>query len=428
MPGVARSSSEPTWRNWSGYLKADPLSRFAPDSEEQLVDWIAKTSGPIRPVGSGHSFTPLVPTDGHMVVADKLSGLISHDEELFEAEFYAGTRLSDMGAPLNEVGQASFNLPDIDRQTLAGAVATSTHGTGRHLKSLSGYVTGLRLITPQGEVLDIDRDTPDDLLGAASVSIGALGLVTRIRMQNREPFRLKTATWIEETTSVLDKFDEYCDEWQHFEMFPLLHADYSAVVAHQETTEPLAPPPEVVDDGSTLALIDATPIPLRGALISFLAGLIEPTEAVRPSYQALTNLRFDRFNEMEYSVPADAGAACCKEILHAVKENSIDVAVPLEYRIIDSDDTWLSMYTGGPRVSISVHRMAGFDFTRLFDLVEPIFWKYDGRPHWGKIHSLGFSELKNLYPRMSDFADLQRELDPEGKMLNDHLQRLLHDN
>ncbi|MBT4160892.1 MAG: FAD-binding protein [Gammaproteobacteria bacterium] len=426
IPGMALSSEAASgfpWRNWSGHLVANPAGRFAPGSEDELVNWLCKTSGQVRPVGAGHSFSPLVPTNGHLVITDRLSGIVSHDPDTLQAEIYAGTRLGNAGAPLWQLGQAMPNLPDIDRQTIAGALATSTHGTGRGLKSLSGYVTGMRLVTPGGDVLDLDKN--HEYLPAAAVSLGAFGFVTRARFQNREIFNLRTRTWTEKTASILDRFDDLCDDWQHFEMMPLLHSDYSLVIAHQEADEDPMPVEEEDDGGEFLQLIESTPVLLRGALINSLAGDIEPTETIQPSWQALTNLRFDRFNEMEYSVPVESGPECLAEILQLIKDNNVDVVMPLEYRIIDADDTWLSMFSGGPRVSISVHRLAHENFESLFNLVEPVFWKYEGRPHWGKVHSLGYSELRQLYPRLDDFVELQRELDPQGRMLNSHLRKLL---
>ena len=163
---------------------------------------------------------------------------------------------------------------------------------------------------------------------------------------------------------------------------------------------------------------------MRGSLINGLATQIEPTEAIQPSWQALTNLRFDRFNEMEYSIPAEAGGDCLLEILQAVKDNEVDVVIPFEYRVIEADDTWLSMYSGSRMISISVHRMFDESHDELFNLVEPIFWKYEGRPHWGKIHSLGYGELRALYPKFDEFVELRNELDPEARMLNPHLRQL----
>lgn len=426
LPQVAaREPRAVAWRNWSGHLVANPTAHVTPSSEQELIAYLKSTTGTIRPVGAGHSFAPLVPTDGELLVLDKLSGLERYDERRMTAELMAGTRVADAGPLLHEIGQAMPNLPDIDHQTLAGAIATSTHGTGKHLKSLSGYVSSLRLVTPTGDVIDADAHHETDVFDAGRVSLGALGVVTRIGFENRKPFCVLTRNWMEETSSVLDNFDAYADEWQHFEMMPLLHSDYSLVIAHKETSAAIEPMPAEDDDGAFLKLIDATPVALRGALINTLADSIEPTQGVDWSFNALTNLRFDRFNEMEYSVPAARGAECLMEILETVSDRGIDVTIPLEYRLIDEDDSWISMFEGGPRVSISVHRMAQYDFHDLFDAVEPIFWKYEGRPHWGKLHTLDFDRLKAIYPHLADFASLQQALDPEGRMLNPHLRKVL---
>lgn len=424
---LADSSANATvpWRNWSGTLRANPKSRLTPASEDELVSMIKSSTGTIRPVGAGHSFTPLVPTDGNLLVLDRLSGLISHDASTLRATLWAGTRISDSGPQLDAINQAMYNLPDIDRQTLAGAIATSTHGTGKNLKSMSGYLTGLRLVTPVGEVIDLDEATDPDLFNAASVSFGSLGVMTRVTFQNRKPFRLRTRTWVEETGRVLENFQNSVERYEHYEMMPLLHSKYSLVIAHEETKDPLKASTEEDDGGEFLSLLDATPVMLRGALINILAADIEPVETVSESYNGLTNLRFDRFNEMEYSVPVEAGPHCLREILSIVEQESIDVVIPLEYRIIEGDDTWLGMFTGGPRVSISVHRLAAYDHRPYFDRVEPVFWKYDGRPHWGKVHTLGYRELKALYPRYEDFVALQSSIDPQGRMLNNHLKHLL---
>ena len=170
----------------------------------RLAEFFAASSGPVRPVGAGHSFSPLVPTDGHLVVLDRLSGLLSHDPVALQATFGAGTRLGDMGAPLEAVGQAMLNRPESDRQTLAGATATATHGTGIGFTCLSAYVQQLQLVTPRGEVLEIGPG--HELFDAARVSLGALGVVTRMTLQNRTPYRLKARNWVAPIEEVLAQF------------------------------------------------------------------------------------------------------------------------------------------------------------------------------------------------------------------------------
>jgi FAD-linked oxidoreductase len=413
------------WTNWSGALSANPGARIAPASEAELIQIISELIGEIRPVGAGHSFSPLVPTNGNLVVLDKMSGLLSHNAEQHSAVLAAGTRLSDAGPLLAGVGQAMFNLPDIDRQTLAGAISTSTHGTGLGFKSLSGYVNSIRLVTPSGRVIELDRSADEERFLAARVSLGALGVVTQVGFQNRTPFRLKTKSWVESTADVIASFDARSLEYQHYEFLPFPHADYSLVIAHKETTEDeIAPIPEE-DSGDLFAMLNRVPVSMRSYLFNFLLGEIPATQSVEASYRALTNVRNDRFNEMEYSVPLASGLSCVSEVLQVIRDEAIDVVFPLEYRTIDEDDSWLSMFNGGPRASISIHRTAGLDYRPYFDRIEKIFLAYGGRPHWGKLHTLGFAQLNELYPQLKDFVGLQKEFDPKGQMLNAHLAHLL---
>ena len=425
---LAQQSQTP-WHNWSGGQVCHPAGRFSPASEDELMDYLRRTSGEIRPVGSGHSFSALVPTDGHLVVIDQLQGLINHDADLIQATFAAGTRLGDIGAPLQRVGQAMLNLPDIDRQTLAGATATATHGTGIAFTCLSGFVTALRLITPSGEALDVSASSNAELFAAARVSLGALGIVTQMTLQNRTPYKLKARNWVQPIEEVLETFDESAANHRHFEMFPLTHSDYALTLAIDETDEDINNPPPSPEDeaafGEAMAFWATLPPKERLPQINALAEQIGPTEAVDESYKILSNVRNGRFNEMEYSVPLDAGADCLREILRTIIDKEIDVVFPLEYRYVKRDDTWLSMSAGHEdHAAISIHRMAGEDYRPYFDLIEPIFWKYGGRPHWGKVHSLGKAQLEQLYPKFRDFQALRAELDPAGRMLNPHLKKI----
>ncbi len=418
------------WRNWSGGLVAYPAGRVSPSSEDELATYMARTSGSVRPVGSGHSFAPLVPTDGHLIVLDQLTGLLSSDKQTLQATFAGGTRLGEIGVMLSNVGQAMFNLPDIDRQTLAGATATATHGTGIKFTCLSEMITDLTLVTPRGEVVAVNAQNNADLFAAAKVSLGALGIVTQITLQNRTPFKLKALNAVERIDAVLDRFDEAALQHRHFEIFPLTHSDYAMTLAIDETDEPINNPPQSPEEAAAYAQAMASwaqvPPQQRQPLVDGLAQQIEPSVVVDESYKILSNIRNTRFNEMEYSVPLEAGAMCLREILATIKNKAVDVLFPLEYRYVRRDSTWMGMSSGEEdHAAISIHRVASEDYQPYFELIEPIFWKYGGRPHWGKIHSLGAQQLRKLYPHFDDFVELQVELDPAGRMLNPHLTKVL---
>ena len=381
--GIAVAQQTP-WRNWSGGLSFEPQGRYDVAEEEQLVELLKRTAGAIRPVGSGHSFSPLVPTEGHLVVIDQLNGILDYDNDTMQATFGAGSRLGDLGEPLYNIGQGMMNLPDIDRQTVAGATATGTHGTGIRFKSLSGYITGLRLITPTGEVLDIDNSN-EDLFNAARVNVGSLGIVTQIRMQNRRAYKLKKREWTAPTEDLLTEFDERVANHRHFEIFPLVYSDYSLALSIDETDEPIG---QTIIPAEETTLADLRPLGVNAT----------PAEKL-----AMNNAR-----------------AATAEVTE-----KIDVAFPLEFRYVSQEDPWLSMaYGDEPHATISIHRSASEDYRPYFDRIEPIFWKYGGRPHWGKIHSLGYNELEQLYPRYRDFVEVRESLDPNGRMLNNHLRKL----
>lgn len=227
---------------------------------------------------------------------------------------------------------------------------------------------------------------------------------------------------------MLAEFDERAANNRHFEIFPLVYSDYSLALQIEESDEPIGQtiiPAEEVELSDLRRLgVDATPAE-KLAMNNALAENAEVTEAVDVSYKLLSNIRTNPFNEMEYSVPAEVGADCVREILRTIYDQAIEVAFPLEFRYVSPEDPWLSMaYGDEPHATISIHRTASEDYRPYFDIIEPIFWKYGGRPHWGKIHSLTHRELSELYPRYQDFMEVRESLDPEGRMLNEHLQIL----
>jgi FAD-linked oxidoreductase len=431
LSGLARAAAERIipWRNWSGAQSCIPQARLAPNDEAELADVLRKTAGTVRAVGSGHSFSPLVPTDGTIVSLSNMSGMLGHDADKLQAEFWAGTRLSDVGEPLHQVGQALPNMADIDYQTLGGACATSTHGTGVNYGSYSSTVVGLRLITAKGEVLDCDAQGHPEIFRAARTSLGALGVISRFRLQNRKAFRLHEKIWVQSTEELLEDMPRLIKENDHFEINPLVHSHVALATATNPTDDPVNRPQAGGGDGDKAELMDSIQRYLknypdfRASLTDFLAKhVVGGSDVVDDSYKVFAHVRDVRFNEMEYEIPAEAGPACVREILKTIHDNNVRVWIPLEYRYVKADDIPLSMFNGRDTCAISVHQYYDMDYHNYFALIEPIFWKYEGRPHWGKLHSLNARQLSKLYPHWQDFLEVRQSLDPSGKFLNAHLR------
>ena len=417
------------WRNWSGIQRCLPAQRVAPANEDELLSWLRSGDFALRPAGTGHSFSGLVPSPGALVFLDSLDGVISADPESLSAEVWAGTRLWRLGPALAARGQALPNLSDIDYQTLGGAIATSTHGTGAKLGSLSSRVSALWLATPGGELLECDAQRRAELFHAARTSLGALGVVTRVRLENREAYRLVERSRFVALDELLAALTQERDAHRHFEFYAFPHVDTALAIETDETSDPndsLVP-----DDPEAILLLRSLfrwTRPLGGPGMRLYDAFLrhQPgTERTGESYAVLAHPRTVRFNEMEYTVPADAGPECLRAVLAEIRARDLPICFPIECRFIHPDDVWLSMFHERAGFSISIHQFQDEDWRPYFAVIEPIFWKYAGRPHWAKLHSLDAARLAELYPRWADFRAVRRSLDPRGRLLNSHLTQVL---
>jgi FAD-linked oxidoreductase len=415
------------WRNWSGVQSAYPSARAAPASEDELAALMKAATAPIRPIGAGHSFTALCPTDGTLISLDQMSGLIGHDAGLTQASVWAGTRLGDLGPALAAIGQEMPNLPDINKQSLAGAIGTGTHGTGLGFKALHGEVLGFRLVTPAGEVLDCDATNHPEIYAAARVGLGAFGIITRATLQNRPLKRIRKVVELRDAEDVYADWPAIQRAHRNAEFYVIPFTGKAALITADETAEPVRPRGPDVEtktlmDLKTLRDLFGFAPPIRRAVAQALMGHIPPEVMVDEGWKLLSNERPVRFNEMEFHLPREEQIPALRAVVAAIEKHRGDVFFPIEARIIEADDAWLSPFHGRPSASVAVHAYYKDDHQFLFDLVEPILRRHGGRPHWGKLNSLKAADFAALYPRWKDAGEVRRALDPAGRMLNPYLR------
>lgn len=415
------------WQNWSGSQRAFPAERAAPKTEEELAALLKNAVAPVRPVGSGHSFSGVAATDGTLVSTRHFAGVEVAGERL--ALVGAGAKLSQLGKPLHDLGQALPNLPDIDEQTVAGALATGTHGTGAAFGAMHDYVDALRLVTPRGEVLDCSRKQHPEIFDAARVSLGSLGVITRFTLRNTAPYKLKRRTWMEPLDEALERFHALAAAHRNFEMYFVPHSDNALLITTDETDEPIKPRGEDTDNDAVRQLKTVRDYAswwpwMRRRMITAFGAQMEPEESVDWWWNIYPSSRAVRFNEMEYHLPREAIVDVLRKVRTQVEEHHPDVFFPIEVRVVREDDAWLSPFYRRPTASLAVHRFFEEDYKPYFAAIEPLYQRHDGRPHWGKLHTLTGRELAARYPRWQDFQNVRRELDPDGRMLNPHLKTL----
>ncbi|CAN5869015.1 D-arabinono-1,4-lactone oxidase [soil metagenome] len=415
------------WRNWSGIESAYPAIRSAPKSEAEVAQVLKTAPTPIRPVGAGHSFTGLVPTSGTLMTLDQVAGIDRWEGD--EAVVWTGTRLGALGPALAAKGRAMPNLPDINKQSLGGAIGTGTHGTGLAFKAIHGDITALRLATVAGEVLECDATHNADVFNAARVSLGGLGVITQVRLKTSANRRLHRHVWIEPLADTIAKAEDRWAKHRNYEFYAVPFTDLAANITHDETNLPATPRTASSDDAFLGALKQLRNLlgfstPLRKAAAKALLGSTKPEEAIDEGWKLLSTERPIRFNEMEFHMPPENQMAALKEAVAAIETHRKDVFFPIELRRIAGDDAWLSPFNRGPRGSVAVHCYYKDDYKFLFDLIQPIFLAHGGRPHWGKLHSLKAPQLSKLYPDWEAFHAVRRRLDPQGRMLNPYLREL----
>jgi FAD-linked oxidoreductase len=428
-PPLADDKGHLVWRNWSGIHHSYPATRLAPQSEGELAAALKTTASPIRCVGAGHSFMPLVPTDGTLVSLDALAGVTKVEGS--EATVMAGTRLGALGPMLASHGRAMANLPDINKQSLGGALGTATHGTGKTLRAVHGDVTWLRLAKVSGEIVECDRNNNPDLFHAARVSLGTLGVITQARIQTIPNRRIHRRVWLSDLDDAIAHAEEHWNAHRNFEFYAVPFTGLAANIAHDETDEAAVPRGPDRDTEFLELLRDLRNLlgfstGFRKAVAHWLLSTIEsePETAIDEGWKLLSTERPVRFNEMEFHLPAEVQLKALREVVGAIEANRSDIFFPIETRRIAPDDAWLSPFQGGEHGSVAVHCYYKDEYEFLFTLIEPIFRKYGGRPHWGKLNSLKGTDFAALYPRWKDFSALRREMDPDGRFLNAYLKGL----
>lgn len=428
------------FRNWSGHVHAYPHTFLRPTSVGELGEILTSAANAgqrVRAVGAGHSFNPVAAGDEVMINLDHLSGIITVDEPSQRVRFHAGTRLRDIPALLAPFGLALANQGDVNPQALAGAISTSTHGTGLGFTGFAGTVTGLSLMGPDGTVSHLSATGEPETFDLARVSLGVLGIVTEIELQCVSAFELIAEEVVTDVDELLADLEARMRAADHFEFYWFPHTDTALTKTNTRVGPGEIGPghlaeagvrnrilnlidKEVVENGALrLAVELGSAVPSLVPRINRIAQAAVSDRTYRaPGHDVFVTPRRVRFNEMEYAVPLAAGAEVVREIRAAIELRGWKISFPIEVRSAAADDVPFSTACERDTMYIAVHRFVKDEFAEYFRVVEQICRRHGGRPHWGKIHGLGADELRELYPRFEDFCALREKLDPQAMFGN----------
>lgn len=431
-----------SWSNWAGNQTARPHVIERPSDEDAVVEIVRRaidTGRTVKAVGTGHSFTSTALTSGHLVIMDSLRRIIDVDRSAGTVTVGAGITIGDLNLALHGLGLAMPNLGDIAYQTISGAIATSTHGTGAKLTGLAGQVRSLRLVTGTGELIDL---SPSDgtLFDAACVNIGALGIVTQFTLNVVPAFRLQAAEGAQKLDSLLDDLDSHVDGNDHFEFFWIPHTKWALTKRNNRTDAPVPTSSlssrwkhwyskSLMENYAFGALCEVGR--RRPSMIPKLATALPSSGQstyVNDSFRIYASKRVVKFLEMEYSISREHCAEALSSVREMIDRRGHMVSFPVEVRFTAADDIPLSTAHGRPSAYIAVHMYKGTpwpDVERYFRDVEEIMVGFDGRPHWGKMHFRKAADLAPMYPRWDEFQAARERFDPARVFANDYLRTVL---
>lgn len=428
-----------TWTNWGRTSRSTPERIVRPRSAEGVARAFQRASAAgltVRPVGSAHSFTALARTDGMLLETRGLAGLRSVDRERGRITVGGGTTIAAVARIAERFGLAFTNLGDIDRQTIAGAIGTGTHGTGGSFGPIAAQVLGLQLVTPGGDVLDLREHDP--LLPAARVSLGALGVVTEVTLQLVPAFGLAAEERAEPLGAVVDGFAARVAEADHFEFYWFPGTKLALTKTNTRVAADAVGPEgsrvrrfmddELLSNGVfelTCRLGRRAPL-LVPAINRFAARAVAERCYAAASHDVFTSPRRVRFAESEWAVPLERVPEAFEAFRSALSRSGLRISFPVEVRAAAADESaWLSTSFGRPTGYIAVHCYHRDVRREYFRIAERVFRGFDGRPHWGKLHTRDAEYLRSRYPRFDDFLATRRRLDPGGLLRNPHLDRVL---
>ncbi|TWP52815.1 FAD-binding protein [Lentzea tibetensis] len=422
------------WTNWARTATANPVRVVHPASTDEIAAAVT-SAGRVRARGSGHSFNDIAVAPEVAMDLDRWTGIVRADTETGLVTVRSGTPLHQLNPDLHRLGLAMPNLGDIDAQTIAGAVSTSTHGTGGKLGVLATFIESMELVLADGSVVNCSASERPDLFNAARVGLGALGVISTLTLRCVPSFVLRASEGPGRLDAVLEEFDDLCAIEDHVEFHWFTHSDRVILKRNNRIDEPAKPLSkfrqfyeyEVFENAAFGAVCQvAKRFPNSTRRLNEICGaLVSERSYSDYSHNVFVTPRRVKFVETEFAIPRSSLMDVIAELRAAAARVRDALIVPCEVRIAQADDIWLSTAQGRDTAYISMHQALGMGYHEFFDTYASIAASVGGRPHWGKMHNLTADELRPLYPHFDDFLRVRDEVDPGRTFSNAYLDRVL---
>ncbi|MFJ5261860.1 FAD-binding protein [Streptomyces sp. NPDC088387] len=411
-----------TVTNWAGNITYTAKEVRRPHSLDALRSLVAD-SARLRVLGSGHSFNTVAEPgpEGVLVSLDTLPPVIDVDTRARTVRVSGGVRYAELARVVHAHGLALPNMASLPHISVAGSVATGTHGSGARNGPLSDAVREVELVTGDGTAVLIGRD--DERFGGAVTSLGALGVVTALTLGLVPAFEVEQHLFTELPLPGLD-FEAVMTAAYSVSLFTDWRAPgFRQVWVKRRTDEPMPDFPWAAPATGALHPVPGMPAVNCTAQL----GVPGPWHERLPHFRAEFTPSSGAELQSEYLL-ARPYAGDALRALDALRDELAPVTLTCEVRTVAGDTQWLSPCHG--RDTVAVHFTWVPDTAAVLPVVRRVEAALDpfaARPHWGKVFETPAAALRERYPRLGDFRALAQELDPAGKFTNAFVRDVLGD-
>lgn len=423
--------------NWARTERSSDVEWAGPRSEAEVADVLARarrSKHRVRPIGSGHSWSPIAVPERIALALSHLSRVIEIDAAARTVRVQAGITLAVLNRALDRVGLAMPILGSISAQTVAGAISTGTHGSSLVHGNLASLLEEIVIVTPAGErrVLARGRDATFD---AAAVSLGALGVITEVVLRVCPRFALIGEVEAIPILDVARELDAIAASAEYVKVWWLPGAEGAHVFRYQRT--PLAPRDlrlsRWLDTHVTNRVVFPAALAIGARVPRWTRSInrvVAQSYLERPAVPMRSDLAFNvamppLHRETEYAFDMPRAGEALRRIAELIERERIPVNFPVEVRFVREDAAWMSPAFGRATCQIGGYMGESADLPRFFAAFHALSRELSARPHWGKETDVDAAYVARVYPRRDAFVTLAREWDPEGTLRNAFLDRVL---
>jgi alditol oxidase len=410
-------------QNWAGNLEYSTENVVYPESVEQVQAFVKKADK-LRALGSQHCFNRIADSPHQLLSTRHLNKVVALDPAKKTVTVEAGIRYGTLGEYLQGKGYALHNLASLPHISVAGSVATATHGSGVKNGNLATAVSGIELVTAAGDVVTLSKEKDGDQFLGAVVGLGGLGVVTKVTLDIQPSYQVRQDVYENLPFSELEKnFEAIMSGGYSVSLFTNWQRDnVSEVWVKSRVVEgkPVIVKPEL--HGARPAKKNLHPIvELAAENCTEQMGVPGPWHERLPHFRMNFTPSSGKELQSEYFVPFSNAFAALKAI-NSLGDKWIQDLFISEVRTVAADDLWMS--TCYKRASVAIHftwKQNTDSVMKLIPIVEEQLAPFAPRPHWGKLFTIPRAQLRSRYERYADFQQLLRQYDPKGKFRNEFL-------